>query len=247
MRIDRFYLPQSIHGDSVTVTDERLLHQWKSVLRAKPGFELVLFDGSGAEYGAVIQEMRSGEAVLSITDKHHEDDTAPAVWLYAALIKRDKFEWIIEKATELGVAGIVPLAADRSDKKNIVYERAQKIIVEAAEQSGRVRLPEIAPIQTVDEALDHLSTLDGVADSYMFDKDAGVSTLGADTPDLCAQLRQPGRAGEYVRLFVGPEGGWSDREKGVFQEKGVRQYSLGKQNLKTETAAICVAGLALVG
>lgn len=233
MQLHRFYLPQSIQETTITVTDERHLHQWRNVLRAKEGYELMLFDGSGWEYDARIDELAPDHATLTITDQRSVEPIRPALWLYVGLIKRDKFEWVLEKATELGVAGIVPLDCERSDKKSLKYDRARKIIVEAAEQSGRAWLPEIGAIGRIEEVT-WRSDLQ-VANAVTLDRagDMHGESLRHHYPD-------------QLSVFIGPEGGWSERERAQFKSAGIQAVSLGDQNLKTETAAVSAAALVLL-
>ena len=224
MQHRRFFIPQSIQDNTVTVTDERLLHKWRKVLRAGEGYELTLFDGSGWEYQGRVAEIAPDHATVTVTDTRAVESVRPAVWLYVGMIKRDKFEWALEKATELGVAGVVPLTADRSQKTDLKYDRARKIIIEAAEQSGRAWLPEIGEMKPVQDALD--------------DVDPSVTRVLDAGGDGAADALH---AHAILNFFVGPEGGWSDRERDLFQNKGIQSVSLGKQNLKTETAVV-VAG-----
>jgi len=233
MQHRRFFLPQSVQGDAVTVTDHRLLHKWRAVLRADTGYELTLFDGSGFEYGGRIDELSADHATVTIIAQRSVEPIAPSVWLYVGLIKRDKFEWLLEKVTEVGVAGVIPLDCDRSQKKDLKYERARKIMVDAAEQSGRAWLPEIGAINTVEGVT--CGSDRHMASAVMLDQ------MGAGSQDA---LRQ--RGAEHICVFIGPEGGWSHRERSAFEKADIVSVSLGSQNVKTETAAVSTAALTLL-
>ena len=240
MHLHRFYIEQSITGDQLTVTEERLLHQWRKVLRAGPGYELVLFEGSGFAYPARIEEIAPDHATLTVGHAHAVAPREPSVWLAVGLIKRDKFEWIIEKATELGVAGIIPLVADRSQKQDLKLDRARKIMIEAAEQSGRADLPTLwAPskLREVLEGSDPASLTHSIVLDHDGEPLAPMNQFEGSDPSS--------KAG--VTLYIGPEGGWSDREREQFESAGVSVRSLGPRNLKTETAAIVGAAGAFEG
>ncbi|MEX0930489.1 MAG: RsmE family RNA methyltransferase [Candidatus Paceibacterota bacterium] len=224
MRIDRFYLSEPVSGDIITVTDADVIHQWMRVFRMKKGSKLVVFDGSGAEYEAIIRTIQPEKAELDVAETRTVAPVEPAITLAVALIKRDKFEWVLEKGTELGVRQFVPLVADRSDKKDIKMERAQKIVVEAAEQSGRGDVPDISEPTATGDFVSNIDT----ANTYVLDL-AGApfhESVSKNTP---------------ATFLIGPEGGWSDSERELFLNAGLQSITLGSQILKTETAAVSVA------
>jgi 16S rRNA (uracil1498-N3)-methyltransferase len=153
------------------------------------------------------------------------------MWLYVGLIKRDKFEWLIEKATEIGVAGVVPLDTDRAVKKGLKYDRARTIIVQAAEQSGRAWLPDLGAVRNIHEALKQCD----LAHCGVLDAGGGAAISSIEKYGLST-----------TAFFIGPEGGWSERERQAFHDAGISSISLGPQNLKTETAAVSVSSLTLL-
>src|SRR3990167_11054935 len=120
MRFHRFYVNNTIFHDTFDITDRDLIHQWRSVFRYNVGSQGVLFDGSGADYLCMITSLRNLGATVSIIKKT-KNDFVPSceLWLCVGIIKKDNFELVVEKATELGVLHIVPILCDRSEKKNI--------------------------------------------------------------------------------------------------------------------------------
>ena len=156
-----------------------------------------------------------------------------AVTLCAALIKFDRFEWIVEKATELGVERIVPVAATRTEKglfeaSRKRAERWERIARESSQQSRRARLPEILPAARFE------ATLATEAGVRIFLEEESAPPLLRVLPDRL----------ESAAILLGPEGGWVDRERELARAEGWVAASLGPQVLRAETAA--VAGLAVV-
>jgi 16S rRNA (uracil1498-N3)-methyltransferase len=161
------------------------------------------------------------------------------VWLFLSLVKFDRLELVIEKATELGVERVAPVLARRSEKglEQAAVKRLarwRKIAVEASQQSRRVRLPLIEPVMRFQDAV-----------STMADRRYFLEEMPGAPPILARILETPPRAGEdVVALLAGPEGGWVDSEREMAGEAGWEAVSLGPQVLRSETAAI--AALAVV-
>jgi len=223
MRIDRFFIQQKINNqDVIYVTDENVVRQWRKVLRLSPGAEVDLCDNSGKVYRGILKEFDKG-ATVEIANIR--DGIVPEpLTLYMALIKKDAFELVVEKATELGVSYIVPIRTDHSVKHNLRFDRLQKIAREASEQSERAVLPEITDITFLEDAASSAP--------------AGAVALAART------CNREGLIGADA-LFVGPEGGWSERELRVCEEQGIKTVCLGETILRAETAAL--AGIAKTG
>lgn len=232
MRLHRFYIEQKLSPDArVTVQDEKLLHQWRVVLRLKTGDEIVLFDGFGADHRCELASLERKRAVCFVRESV-PSAMAPILELslFAALIKKERFEWLLEKITELGVAQIRPVVANRSEVQRFNLERAKAIVREAAEQSGRANLPALyEPMELVNVCKEYHSFT-----SIAFDPHGDVfkKSTYADEKKLGA--------------FIGPEGGWSARELESFREKKIPVYSLGAPTLRAETAAVAVTALLLL-
>ena len=235
MRLHRFFVRETVGNDkNIVIRDEQMIHQWKRVFRYITGDSVVLFDNSGYEYTATIDYIEPDEARLTVT---HEENKVPAtqrnVTVYMAITKKDTFECVLEKGTELGVARVIPVIAERSEKKDLNFERAQRILVEASEQSGRTTVPQIGDIVSFTEAGSQIAVSNtGIA----FDP-TGTSFAAAS-----ASLPQSGD----ISVCIGAEGGWSPKELEVFETNKIPVYSLGTQVLRAETAAIAVLSLLLL-
>jgi len=229
MRLHRFYIPEEISGDTLHIEDADKLNQWKNVFRMSAGDTVLLFDITGDEYEAEITLLSKKEADVRLIKKiDQEKSSLPVVHLYLPLIKKDKVELVLEKGTELGVASFTPVITDRTVVKNIPMERARKIIIEASEQSGRVTVPAISEAISLREAVGQ------VRSAVVFDGEGRPFTEYVHSKQ------------EEVSIFIGPEGGWSEEEKILFEQKGIQIYSLGTQVLRAETAAIASSALLLL-
>lgn len=250
MRLHRFYTKQDLSPlepqSVVTITHEEGAEQWRKVFRFVAGDRVIMFDGSGRDYVAEILEYKKDvngmlTALITIVDIRENNIVSKReTWLCGSIVKKDTFEWIVEKATELGVIHIVPILAERSEKKNLNTERLHKIMIESSEQSGRGTVPKLHDMMSLEEMIDYLKV------------EAGFSTAGQDgAPEIIAweptarlfSDAQPNLSSK-VACLIGPEGGWSPAELQLMKEKGVAIYSMGPQILRAETAV--VAALSLV-
>jgi 16S rRNA (uracil1498-N3)-methyltransferase len=153
-------------------------------------------------------------------------DPEKMIHLYAAVLKRENFEWIVEKATEVGAHSIHPILTERTVKMKLNEERLLKIAKEAAEQSGRGIIPRIETVISASEAFS------GASGQKLFLEPGG-------------EAFPPGTAGE-LSLFVGPEGGWSESESAIARESGCIPVRLGQTILRAETAAVIAVYRALL-
>jgi 16S rRNA (uracil1498-N3)-methyltransferase len=239
MRLQRFYVaggePSKFSEGVFDVVDENLVNQLKRVFRFKIGNEIIVFNGDGQDHECFIKGFKKDRVFLQI-NKSYPSRFIPSrgIWLCASIIKKDHFEWIVEKATELGVSNIIPILSDRSEKKSLNMERLLKIIVEASEQSGRGNIPTICPIMELGKAIEYVKP--GFAEPREV-KPEPREVLAFHTEwepfrDMVLDKEKS------IALFIGPEGGWSEKEVDLFHEKEVPMKSLGKQVLRAETAAI---------
>lgn len=210
-----------------SVTNETLLNQWRNVLRMEEGSNVILFSGDGSESLCEFVSLTKKNGVLKVLETKKGLVPAREVTLYMALIKKDNFELVLEKATELGVTHIVPVQADRSEKKGVNYERAEKILREASEQSGRAVVPTISEIISVEKI---------PSDVIVFDPRGKISAREYFTKNTTAP----------VSLLIGPEGGFTDAEMESFHAHNITIVSMGNQILRAETAVIVALTLALV-
>lgn len=229
MRFNRFFISQALKGAlDVVLTEADVVHQLSHVLRAIAGEKLMLLDNSGIECKAVIQSMtKEAVTVRIVSCAPTRSEPKNAVTLYQSMLKKDKMEWVFEKCTEVGVTRFVPVLSARSVKLDVNTVRMRKIIKEAAEQSGRGKLPQIkAP----------MSFKDAVAEA---EKSGTVNVL-AHTEGM-----EPLGSSRSINIFVGPEGGFIDEEVALAQKHGFHIISLGPRTLRAETAAVVASFLAV--
>ena len=194
-----------------------------NVLRMTEGGELLLFDGESGEWLARIADAGKKRMTLAIESRTRESEEIPDVWLAFAPVKRTQTDWLVEKATELGVAKLIPVITHRTVVERVKHERLQSIAIEAAEQCGRTRLPEIAEPVSLAHFLggDH-----GDRTLYFADENGG---------EPAAQAFKPGPA----TILTGPEGGFTDDERArVRTSPEAVPISLGPRILRAETAAL---------
>lgn len=229
MTLHRFFVENKVDGSEVKVCNPKMIHQWKDVFRLVKGDQVTLFDNTGFEFLAKVQKITKQEAVLEVLEKNKREPILKReVTLCASIIKKDKFEWVVQKATELGVSKIVPIISERTEKLNLNMERLQKIAIEASEQSGRVFVPKILFPIDIKESIKDLPGASFVLDMK------GEILLKNDLPS-------------EVNLYVGPEGGWGDKDRKLFEENKIKNISLGDPILRAETASISVLSLLLLG
>jgi 16S rRNA (uracil1498-N3)-methyltransferase len=231
----RFHVPQPLAAGQQLELPADVAHHI-NVVRMEPGDTLTLFNGDGGEYTAVLTEVQKKKAwaELKVFDPR-EAELPFAVTLAQALPEGSKMDWIIEKAVELGVAGIQPLAARRCVVR-LSAERAEKklehwngIVVSASEQCGRNRLASVAP---------PLEFRDWIAHQDLHKR---VILTPRATESLADWARhQPAQA---LSIMVGPEGGFSDEEEAEALRHGALPLSIGPRVLRTETAALAAVSI----
>jgi len=240
MRLHRFYINELVGSKTeIILDDSSVVHQIRKVFRLKKGDLLIIFDGSGSDFTCGIEDFRDDTIILgmrSVTKSRFMPERE--VYLYAALVKKDTFEWIVEKATELGVTKIIPVIAERTEKKAVNEERLKKIALEASEQSGRGSVPEIATVIDLRQAVSDLkSGMDKALDIKIisFHTDAELF----DVSDI--------KGNKALACFIGPEGGWSPDEIALFHENKIPVKSIGTQVLRAETAVVATLSLVMFG
>lgn len=225
MRLHRFIGNFDLSQKNLSVHDEEILNQWKNVLRLAPGDIVLLCDGAGSEAEAYIETLHKKEASLRIQNQiYPEREPRKKITLYIALLRRENFEVVVQKATEIGIATIVPLLSERTVKTGFNRARLTKIICEASEQSGRTTLPTLLDPIHFEEAITHTKP----KETILFD---GSGT----TPKNYTS--------EAQNLFVGPEGGFSPQEVRHAEQTGITILSLGHLTLRAETAGIIASFL----
>lgn len=236
MRIPRIYLDQILDsGNTIQLSAEAHRHV-VNVLRLREGDRLIVFNAQGKEFNAHIDKIEKKQTAITIEQQQENNTTSLLhIELGISLIKNDKLDFAIQKAVELGVACITPLAADRStiklDSKREIKRQVhwQGIIQNACEQSGRNILPELNSLQTISNWLDS-STTPGI----IFEPRA---TLSLDKL----------KSSDKIRIVIGPEGGFNKQELERITRHGFNQVKLGPRILRAETAAItAIAALQLL-
>lgn len=217
------------------VMDGDVAHHLGRVLRAQPGQLYELSDGQQVWLGR-IEVAERDRVEFALVEELAAYKPALQITLLLAVVKFDAFEWAIEKATELGVSKIVPLAAARSEKGLLAAaekraERWRKILLEASQQSRRVNVPELAAVAKPDKAF--AASAEGVR--VILSERGGAQAL---------RMVLEGRRDHAAVLAIGPEGGWTEEEFPAAGAAGFQEASLGGLILRTETAV--VAGLAAV-
>ena len=236
-RPPRFFIsPEQVIDQHITISNEDVRHI-VTVLRMKTGEELLLCDGQGAEYRATIDQIGKAEVRTSIVSRSTQDLRHPRITLCQGLPKSDKMDWIVQKATELGAAEIVPLVTERTivkvkdEEKRVT--RWQKICREAAMQSNRPDIPKVRDIQRFGNYLQTLAP--GPGTLLLIPWEEG-------TEPIKNILRQSSGM-RNILVLIGPEGGFSAAEAEMAKGRGFHAVSLGPNILRTETAAIAVLGM----
>jgi 16S rRNA (uracil1498-N3)-methyltransferase len=233
----RFYCPQALApGATIALPEPVAHHAW--VVRLQPGFELTLFNGDGGEYLAQLATVEKKSASARILAFVERDRELPfEITLAQALPEAAKMDWIIEKAVELGVAAIQPLAAQRCVVR-LAGERAEKklahwqgVIAAASEQSGRNRLARLAPVDEFGR---------WIAQQHLHRRIL-LSPRGTETLADWARHQPP----QALCLLIGPEGGFSEAEEALAIRHGALALAMGPRILRTETAGL--AALAALG
>ncbi len=214
-KIHRFLLPSD------------LAHQLRDVLKMEIEEEVDLIDGAGVEGRAKIVALQPNVEVELTNIQHSQAEPTIKVTLYAAILKRENFEMIVQKATEVGVSEIVPIITARTIKTGLKLDRLQKIAAEAAEQAGRAVVPIVH---------DAISFKQSLVDCARND----VNVIS----DPSGEAQWPRLYGS-VGLFVGPEGGWTPEELHEAQAAKCQPQTLGNQILRGETAAVIATYLAV--
>jgi len=230
MPIPRIYVPVPLQVDHEVTLDARAVGHVVRVLRLRTDDTLILFNGSGNQYLARLSDVRKDAARCHVLALEERDVESPMeITLAQGISRGERMDFTIQKAVELGVSHIVPLATERSQVK-LSGDREEKrllhwqgVIIHACEQCGRTRLPELAPVQRLDTFLSprqrkgHALVLDPTGDHT---------------------LEQLGRPVAAATLLIGPEGGLSPAERELAVASGFKRIRLGPRVLRTETAAI---------
>lgn len=231
-----FLPPEAFQGDTVTLTGDAFHHLCR-VLRLKAGDRLYALDGLGSIYHVRLDDVAKTHATAAVTAKEAASgEPRVPVTLAAALIKGDRWDWLLQKATELGAHRIQPLVTARTvvqvDPRKAADKQArwQKIVLEAAEQSERGQVPEVLPALTLS------AFLAGPRPGLTL---ACLERAGQPLPAVLEASPAP----EAVTVLVGPEGGFAPQETQELLAAGARGVSLGSRILRAETAGMAVLAM----
>ena len=229
----RFFIsPDEMQPNFITLTGENAAHA--KVLRLKTGEQVLVCDGSGNECVCIISDINSQQVSLVVNSRQESVSEANVkASVYMAFSKGDKFEHVIQKATELGAYEIVAFPSNRCvsrpDDKSLAkkLERWQKIAASAAEQSGRGRIPQVIVLGSYKQALERAATAEL---SILFYENERATTL---------RMALEEKPCSSVSLLTGPEGGLEDKEVEQAKNMGLRICTLGSRILRCETAPLC--------
>ncbi len=241
MTTPRIYLPQKMEEGSTVELKYENLHYIKNVLRLKRGAPLILFDGTGFEYESTIRDITVKSVTVEIIrGKQLSVDSSTKITLAQALPKGNKMDFIIQKASELGVTRIIPFKSSRSipkvagNKIHLKIPRWQKIAIEASRKCGRENIPEITDIITYEKALQWPKK--GILKIIFWE---GETNTGIK--EILHSKKYEGITDFF--LVVGPEGGFSNEEIAMASRAGFLSVSLGRLVLKVETAALVILSI----
>jgi 16S rRNA (uracil1498-N3)-methyltransferase len=233
--VHRFYVaPGQVSKDQVRFTPEQA-HQIVRVLRLRRGDTLAVFDGTGAEYAAEIITLGAGKVSARLRERRPTTpEPALRLVLLQGVVKGEKMDLIVQKATELGVRRIVPVLCERSVSRSLGRPARWRIIArEAAEQCGRALLPEI------DDPV-------SLPAFFAAERSAGLAGITLWEEERSRGLREAVQLvakAERLHLLVGPEGGLAAHEVRLAEETGLHAASLGRWTLRAETAGLAAIGI----
>jgi 16S rRNA (uracil1498-N3)-methyltransferase len=221
--LPRLFVRHSLSDGAKVELDAAQANYLGNVMRMGIGAGLLLFDGKSGEWLARIAEAGKKRMLLAVERKTRGPETVPDVWLAFAPVKRAQTDWLVEKATELGAARLMPVMTQRTVAERVKLERLEAISIEAAEQCGRTRLPEIAKPVSLKALLDGRGQRRRL---YFADESGGAPA---------AEAFEEGSA----LILTGPEGGFGDEERALIRAApNSIAISLGPRILRAETAAL---------
>ncbi len=230
MKTQRFFLDFDIHSDNISVSNDDFYNQIKNVLRLKPGDRIILCDGKLNEAECLINSVENKKINLKVINVYkNENERKTKLSVYCSVLKRENFELVCQKLTELGVDEIIPLICENTIKQGIKIERLKSIIKEASEQSQRGIVPKLFLPQKLSDAVE-IARKNGPV--IVFDKSGFSKKILSE---------------KNISIFIGPEGGWSNSEIDLFKKTKTQIFSLGELTFRAETAAIVASFVVLYG
>ena len=237
----RFFVPPSnIDGDRITLTPDAA-RQLARVLRARPGDGIIALDDSGYEYVVTLDAVSARRTTGVIIERYlGKGESRLSITLYQGLMKADRFEYTLQKGTELGIARFVPIISERTVARNVIspnrLERWRRIIREAAEQAGRCRLPALEDALSFTEACDVI--VEPAIIGWEMERETGIR-------DTLVRRKADIERAQYLAIVIGSEGGLTDKEAAYARDRGIEPVSMGRRIFRAETAGIIAAAAVL--
>lgn len=231
-KIRLFVESELANGQTVQLAGPQA-HYLRSVMRLGPGDAIAVFNGVDGEWRATVDDLRKSGGSLCIADQLRPQTEEPDVWLLFAPVKRAAVDFLVQKATELGVSRLVPVVTRRTVVERANVDRLRAVAIEAAEQSHRLSVPEIATPLPLDRVIDEWPA----QRPLIFCDEAGG-------PPLAAVLRDRADSFHAPAILIGPEGGFDEMERKWLGELPFSTaVSLGPRILRAETAALAALAI----
>jgi 16S rRNA (uracil1498-N3)-methyltransferase len=217
-KIHRFLIPSLFKDQVFSIKEKDFVHQIKNVLKFSVGEEVVLFAPFSNDFKCKITDLEKDSASFEVLEEIEKIKIPKPITACISIVKKDNFELITQKLTELGVSTLIPIVSDRTIKQSLNMERLKKISVEALEQSGHSNKINILKPISLKESLEE-------------NKDKTCIYFDIEGKAMNANL-------DVDCFYIGPEGGWSDKDKNIFKKYNALPYQLGQSVLRAETASI---------
>lgn len=225
-KIHRFLVQENLDKTNIVIENVDLVHILRNVLKFEVGESCILFSDSSDDYLSEITQIEKNNISFKLISKIPKKNVPHNITACISISKRNTFELVVQKLTEIGVYRIIPVISDRTIKNSINLERLQKISNEALEQSGGSKVVQISEPVSLKESLEVTKDLKCI----YFDIEGSVYNKGTENVEC---------------FYIGPEGGWSEEDKSMFADYQINSYKLGDMVMRTETASI-VCGFKLI-
>ena len=236
----QFLIQKDKISNGCTILEGEEAHHAKDVFRLKEGDEIRLFDGEGHGWKGLIQVLHKSSIQIQGLSEYSDKNSTPTIILAQSLLPRDSMDWVVEKATELGVSEIQPLFTERCQiklneaKKELKAKHWQKTALSACKQSGRLTLPQVQEPIGFRELLDGLSCYTLVV----------AANPGKTAQDLKAALSESSNL-KSILIVIGPEGGFSEGEIQALKDRGAKEVQFNSNILRSETASVYLLSVLL--
>ena len=225
----RLYHPNSIDENTIKSLSKEHSHYVANVMRLKLGSRINFFNKNG-EWESEVTFIQKDKVEVKFIKKIKQADNASKLELAICLVKKTPMETILQKSTELGVKKIIPIVSERTEVKDLNYERARKIVIEATEQSNQLNPPEISEVKKLKDFLKNL--------------DSSTKLLFADVNSQTILKNDNIKKGEALSILIGPEGDFSPAEReSILTVPDVKSFTISKNILRSDTAVITAISL----